>query len=255
MANQAAKKVHGGVLWWREEDVLETLHALPVTDMWGVKRRAQTLQSEMGCTTIGDVARLPVGQLRAQFGVWGDVLHRWACGIDSSDLNPDTKSVPHQGYHQRTTLPREVRRRADVALVVLELLDGVCARALASHQVGRRVGLGLTYEHHQGGFYRAKTLPEMGNRSEQLLPTLDELLDRHWDGTPVRAVGVSLDLLQFEGALQPSLFEDRVKREVLWQTVDAVHSRFGATSLMRASSVTKAGQMRERTKTIGGHLA
>ncbi|MCY0871014.1 MAG: hypothetical protein OWT27_10600 [Firmicutes bacterium] len=80
---------------------------------------------------------------------------------------------------------------------------------------------------------RAKTLSEMGNRSEQLLPTLD----RHWDGTPVRAVGVSLDLLQFEGALQLSLFEDRAKREALWQTVDAVHSRFGATSLMRVHRV------------------
>ncbi|WAH43487.1 hypothetical protein NZD89_08935 [Alicyclobacillus fastidiosus] len=48
------------------------------------------MRTEFKAHTIGDVARVPVGQLRARFGVWGDVIHRWANGRDISEINPDS---------------------------------------------------------------------------------------------------------------------------------------------------------------------
>ncbi|RIV26470.1 DNA polymerase IV [Alicyclobacillaceae bacterium I2511] len=256
MANKAAKKVSGGVLWWRsQENVLDAIHPLPVTDMWGLKRRAATLQAELGCSTIGDVARLPLGRLRARFGVWGEVIHRWANGLDYSELNTDTMSLPHQGYSHRTTLPRDYTRRDEVTVVILELLDEVCTRARQAQQKGRRIGLGLTYASLTGGFYKAKTLPFASNHSEALYSTLLELLDRHWDLSGVRAVSVSLDQLGFEDGVQLNLLEDILRRQALWATVDEVRRNYGETSLMRLSSLLPAGQLRERAHKIGGHTA
>lgn len=256
MANKAAKKVPGGVLWWRSQaDVLDAIHLLPVTDMWGVKRRAVTLQTELGCSTIGDVAKLPMGRLRARLGVWGDVIHRWANGLDFSDLNADTMSLPHRGYSHRTTLPRDYTCRKEVAVVILELLDEVCARARQAQQKGRRIGLGLTYAGLTGGFYKAKTLPFASNHSETLYPTLLELLDGHWNRSGVRAVSVSLDQLGFDDGLQLNLLEDIPRRQALWDTVDQVRRDYGETSLMRLSSLLPAGQLRERAHKIGGHTA
>lgn len=96
MANEKAKKSPDGIVWWTEEDIyLPKLHPLPVEDMWGLKKRALVLRHELKCDTIGDVARLPVGILRARYGVWGDIIHRWANGIDLSEMNPGTYSQPH----------------------------------------------------------------------------------------------------------------------------------------------------------------
>ncbi|GGI98220.1 DNA polymerase IV 2 [Alicyclobacillus cellulosilyticus] len=255
MANKRAKKTPGGVVWWPRERVLAELHPLPVEEMWGLRRRAEVLKAQFGCRTIGDVARIPVGRLRDAFGVWGEVIHRWAHGMDPSGMHPGTMRVPHQGFSNRTTLPRDYVERADICVVVLELLDEVCERARQAGQAGRRIGLGLTYEGLTGGFYRAKTLPWPTNRPEELYPTLLALLDRHWDGRGVRAVSVSLDMLTWENSLQLSLFADVPRRTRYWRTVDEIRARFGETAVMRASSLLPAGQIRERARKIGGHWA
>ncbi|WP_206832705.1 DNA polymerase IV [Alicyclobacillus fructus] len=255
MANKAAKKTPGGIVWWREEDIPSVLHPLPVEEMWGLKRRAEVLRRKFKCETIGDVARLPVGVLKAEFGVWSEVIHRWANGIDVSDINPDSYHAPHKGFSHRTTLPRDFYERSEIAVVILELLDEVCHRLRQAHQAGRRVGLGLTYEGLTGGFYRAKTLPRATNDPAELYPVLLALLGQHWDGSGVRAVSVGVDMLQFRETVQLSLFENVPARTRLYETIDEIRARFGETSIMRAVSLTRAGQLRERSLRIGGHYA
>ncbi|KPV43166.1 DNA polymerase IV [Alicyclobacillus ferrooxydans] len=257
MSNAKAKKTPGGIVWWREEDVPSLLHPLPVEDMWGLKKRAETLRTEFKAQTIGDVARIPVGRLKARFGVWGEVISRWSHGEDISEINPNSYSVAHKGFSHRTTLPRDFYERSEVAVVILELLDEVCYRLRRAQQSGRRIGLGLTYERLTGGFWKAKTLTTHADCPEQLYPELLSLLDKHWDGyTGVRAVSVGVDMLQFSSdATQLSLFDDVPKRDELYRAVDRIHERFGETSLMRAVSLTKAGQLRDRSSKIGGHYA
>jgi len=52
-----------------------------------------------------------------------------------------------------------------------------------------------------------------------------------------------------------SSFDDVPKQKGLYQAVDRIHDRFGEASLMRAVSLTKAGQLRDRSDKIGGHYA
>ncbi|GMA65684.1 DNA polymerase IV (plasmid) [Alicyclobacillus fastidiosus] len=256
MTNAKAKKSTGGIVWWTEDDIPTQLHPLKVEEMWGLRRRAETLRREFKADTIGDVARIPVGQLRARFGVWGDVIHRWANGQDISGINPNSYDAAHKGFSHRTTLPRDFYERSEVAVVILELLDEVCHRLRRANQVGRRVGLGVSYERLEGGFWRAKTLSRHTNSPEELYPELLALLDRYWDTrSGVRAVSVAVDMLHFTDAIQLSLFDDVPKRKQLYTTVDEIHERFGETALMRAVSLTKAGQLRDRSRRIGGHYA
>lgn len=256
MTNVKAKKTPGGIVWWTKDDIESKLHPLPVEEMWGLKKRAQTLKTEFKAKTIGDVANISVGRLRARFGVWGEIIHRWSLGEDYSGINPDSYSAPHRGYSHRTTLPRDLFERSEVAVIVIELLDEVCQHLRYACQEGRRVGLGVTYEHFEGGFWKAKTLHRYTNDPKELYPELLALLDRHWDGyTGVRAVCVGVDMLQFSDNIQLSLFDNPVKRGSLYSAVDQIHERFGKTSLMRAVSLTKASQLRDRSHKIGGHFA
>ncbi len=140
MSNLAAKKTPGGIVWWHEKDVPTLLYPMPVESMWGLKKRAETLKAEFKAVTIGDVAKIPVGRLKARFGVWGEVISRWAHGEDPSGINPNSYSSPHKGFSHRTTLPRDCYERSEISVVILELLDEVCYCLRRAHQVGRRVG-------------------------------------------------------------------------------------------------------------------
>ncbi|MFD1677827.1 DNA polymerase IV [Alicyclobacillus fodiniaquatilis] len=253
MANKLAKSNPDGIVWLQKEDISRRIHPLPVEEMWGVRKRAKVLRETFHCDTIGDVASVPVGSLKQQFGVWGDVIWRWANGQDHSPINPNSTEAPHKGYSHRTTLPRDFDTKADIAVVMLELLDEVCYRVRRAGQKGRRVGLALTYGGFSGGFYRAKTLDFCSNQPVDLYPVLLSLLDKWWHGEPVRAVSISLDMLQKSESIQLSLIEDRGKRDVLARTIDDIHDTYGETSLFRAVSLTNAGQLLDRSQKIGGH--
>ena len=255
MANVRARKSPDGLVWWTDDDIPTALHPLPVTDMWGLKRRAEILRTEFKAETIGDVAAIPVGRLRDRFGVWGELVHRWSNGKDYSEINPDAYSAPHKSFSHRTTLPRDFDARRDIAVVILELLDEVCSRTRKARQKGRRIGLGLTYAGFEGGFYKARTLDWPTDSPEKLYPHLLALLDRWWSGQGVRAVMVGLDMLQDYSSLQLTLFQDEIKREGLLRTIDEIRGEFGETSIMRAVSLTDAGQLRDRSGKIGGHYA
>ena len=86
-----------------------------------------------------------------------------------------------------------------------------------------------------------------------LYPVLLALLDRHWNGSGVRVVGVSLDDLRSAKTLQLSLFEDTERIRELTRTIDEIRERYGETAIIRASSLTKAGQIMDRSHKIGGH--
>ncbi|MFC4766706.1 hypothetical protein [Effusibacillus consociatus] len=133
------------------------------------------------------------------------------------------------------------------------MLDEVCRRARAAGQKGRRVGLGLTYEGLQGGFFKTKTIDFYSDEANQLYPFLLHLLDRWWTRDGVRAVTVSLDLLRKSNALQLSLVDDVIKRNSLSKAMDDIRAKYGETSIMRAISLKQAGQLADRSKKIGGH--
>jgi hypothetical protein len=56
-----------------------------------------------------------------------------------------------------------------------------------------------------------------------------------------------------EGTLQLDLFSDRDKKINMLKVMDDIKDRYGDDAIMRASSLTEAGQARERAKMIGGH--
>ena len=253
MANKAAKTMPERVVWWTENDVTEKLQTLSIFEMWGLKKRARVLHDEFQVETIGDIAKLPLSLVRHRFGVWGEVIHRWSTGHDASAINPDAYHQPHKGLSHRMTLPRDYEEREEIKVVILELLDEVTFRVRAADQKGRRVGLGMTYGSFSGGFYRAKTLDYYTQDTYALYPEVLALLDKYWNGSSVRAIVVSLDMLQPATSLQLSFFDHAPKREQLIHTVDHLRLRFGEASVMRAVSLGRAGQLRDRSRKIGGH--
>src|SRR5690606_23553438 len=103
------------------------------------------------------------------------------------------------------------------------------------------------------GFYRQTTLPDPTHHAPELFQAVRALFAEHWDGEPVRSVGVTLTGLVPDDTYQLDLFRDREKERRLAEAMDAIKARYGAAAIMRAVSHTKAGQAKERAAKIGGH--
>lgn len=103
------------------------------------------------------------------------------------------------------------------------------------------------------GFYRQMKIPDPTNLAEDVYNTALILFNRHWDNLPVRKVGVTLSELVSDEQYQLVLFGDREKKIQLAKSIDEIKLRYGNSAIMRAVSITDAGQARDRSSKIGGH--
>ena len=137
----------------------------------------------------------------------------------------------------------------------MELADLVCRRARSKGVMGWVVSAGFQGADfdYPTGFYRQMKMPIATNITKHVYETAKQLFERYWDGSPVRKVAVTLSSLVSDREYQLTLFDDRERLGRLERTVDAIRDRFGDTAVMRAASVTEAGQAKRRSIMIGGH--
>jgi DNA polymerase-4 len=258
-----AKKNASGIFELRKEDLPEKLWPFPISEMFMIGGRMTAHLNHMGIRTIGDLARMPLGRLqqmlRRRFGrnsdIHGEMLWRIANGVDDSPVSPETHAQALKGIGHMMTLPRDYARAEDIHVVLLELCDLVCQRCRAKGVMGQVVSVfcqGADFD-RPTGFGRQMKMPSPANIVKPVYDTAKLLFARHWDGLPVRRVGVSLTDLQPDDPVQLSLFDDTERRLALERAMDRIRERFGQASILRAASLTSAGQARDRAGKIGGH--
>ncbi|ARK30616.1 DNA polymerase IV [Halalkalibacter krulwichiae] len=250
-----SKKNRSGIFWLKKEELSQTLWPLPVEKMFGVGSRMASHLRNMGVRTVGQLANVPLQRLKKQWGINGQILWMTAHGEDYSPVT----TASHDGQKaigHGMTLPRDYISLTEIRVVLLELCEEVCMRARKSGVMGQTVTIsvsGASYE-VQTGFHRQTTLYEPTNYVMDVFHTVEKLFLQFWNHNPIRRLGVSLTKLCPDDEVQLSLFDtDRDKKVELGYVMDGIKDKYGTTSLIRASSLTKAGQAFERSKKIGGH--
>lgn len=251
-----AKKRPDGIFQLTHANLQRDLWPLPIGKMFGVGHRMEKHFLKMGIRKIGHLANFPLESLKKRWGINGQVLWQIANGIDYSPVSRHThdhrKAI---GHHM--TLPRDYTKLRDIQTVLLELSEEVARRARSKGYIGSTVSVsvrGADFD-HPSGFHRQMKLNEPTNDGMTIFKAADQLFQTHWDGLPVRSVGVTLSQLQQNKCFQFNLFtfETELKRQRLNETLDFLAMKYGPTSVVRASSLTSAGQAFERAKKIGGH--
>jgi DNA polymerase-4 len=212
----------------------------------------------MGIQTIGDLAKTPLAALKARWGVNGEVIWRIANGLDDSPVSLNAHEQ-QKGIGHQMTLPRDYAKLEEIYVVIMELSELVCERARRQGKMGKVVAVGVQgsdFDNPQG-FYRQRKLDTPTNITKKVYEAARALFKEHWDHKEgryaIRKVGVTLQDLVPADVYQLDLFEDLPKITALEQTTDALKDRYGETVIMRASSLTEAGQIRDRSRKIGGH--
>lgn len=263
MANNFAKKKDGGIFRLDYDNLDKELWPLPVHEMFMVAGRMSKNFYRMGITTIGDIARMELGEfkrrMRTTMGKQSDIQaeYYWqtARGIDPSPvvtgIRHQIKSVGH-GKALRWNL---YTRLPEIEVVLLELVIEVCQRARKYRYMGATVSIAVseTDGDKSNSYSRQMTLPEPSSLTHEVAAAAYRLFCDNWTGMPISRLAISISHLSDDSVMQLTLFDDRIRTYNRERAIDQIKTRYGSRALIRASSLLESGVALERAEQIGGH--
>ena len=219
------------------EEIPTKMWPLPVGDLLFAGKSTVRKLNDMGIRTIGELANTDLQLLTNVLKKNGEVLWRYANGVDDSEVEPIRPD--NKGYGNSTTIPFDVTDAQTAKEILLKLTDKVCQRLRRDDVKVESVSVqfrfnDLTRASHQGILITAT------NITQEIYQMVCQLFDEKWDGTPIRLLGVSTTKVSKEDkGRQLSLFDDTdyEKLEKLDKAMDAIRSRFGNGAVVRASSM------------------
>ncbi|MFA5675371.1 MAG: DNA polymerase IV [Christensenellales bacterium] len=211
---------------------------LPVEELLYVGRATKSKLNRFGISTIGELAAAPVLLLRNVFGKVGDVLHRFANGLDDSPVTRADEESLIKSIGNSTTTPRDLVCGEDVKIILFVLCESVCARMREHGFMCRTVAISVR-DNELFCFERQTKLSRPSCVSAQIAHTAMRLFVREYGWQkPIRSLGVRCaDLIPADSPMQTSLLCDEEglrKQETLERTIDALRGRFGHFCIQRA---------------------
>ncbi|MER7166304.1 DNA polymerase IV [Micromonospora sp. NPDC000207] len=219
--------------------VLDFLHPLPVSALWGVGERSEQSLRRLGLATIGDLAEAPYGMLRRAVGDAAAAhLRNLAAGQDPRRVTPEQveKSIGAE-----TTFETDVTDRQEIRRVLLALADKVGARLRRAGQVGRTVSVKVRMADFRT-VNRSRTLDVSTDTAREVFDTVWALFTALDPDEPIRLVGVRVEGLAGAGRTPRQLALGAPERG--WReaeaAMDAAVARFGRSVIGPASLLGRA---------------
>ena len=227
-----------GLLVVPRAGVLEYLHALPASALWGVGERTGEVLARLGLRTVADIAHTPLATLQRELGMaQGSHLAALAWGRDERRVTPH---VPEKSIGAEETFAADIDDPQRIRRELLKL-SGRTARSLrAGGYAARTVSVKLRLASFKT-MTRSRTLAYPTDVAREIYATACALyessgLDR---GARLRLVGVRVSgLVPASGANAQLTFDDPA---VGWReaerAADRIASRFGARAIRPAALV------------------
>ncbi|MDD6505050.1 MAG: DNA polymerase IV [Lachnospiraceae bacterium] len=219
------------------EEIERKMWPLPVGDLLFVGKATVRQLNNIGIRTIGELAREDRKLLVQKFGKAGEVMWRFANGMDDSSVEPIR--ADNKGYGHSTTLAFDVTDAATAKKILLELTDKVCMRLRRDDAKVETVSVQFRFSDLSRASHQC-TLPNATNITQEIYRYVCKLFDEKWDHTPIRLLGVSTSRVAKEdGGRQMNLFDDTdyEKLEKLDKAMDSIRDRFGTGAIRRASAL------------------
>lgn len=218
-----------GITILRKREVAHKLWPLPVGEMHGVGQKTAEKLNGINIHTIGDLANAYEASLKKLLGINGLRLKERANGIDRRIVDPDSifdfKSVGNS-----TTLPKDVTNQQELLAVLKRLSEKVAIRLNTKELLTMKVQITIRYKDRHT-ITRGKTLTNPIGKNDELYMNAKELFIKHWNGNPVRLLGVTanevVDKQDAMKQLDLFSFNQDVKEVTLDQTLHALEKKYG----------------------------
>jgi DNA polymerase-4 len=216
--------------------VLEFLHPLPVTALWGVGARTAEPLHRLGIRSVADLAGTPLDTLRRAVGsASAEHLSALAHGVDPRSVQPHEveKSISAD-----RTLDTDLTEEAEVRRELLQLAEEVGTRVRSRGFAARTVGIKIRYADFRT-ITRVRTLPTWTASTGEIYETAVDLYrGLQLDRPRIRLVGVKAENLREAGGIpeqltldmtgSASVVPDRTRAD---QAIDAARARFGSAAV------------------------
>jgi DNA polymerase-4 len=215
---------------------------LPVQDLLYVGHATRKKLNRRNILTIGDLAQANRRNLTAAFGKWGQILHDFANGLDSSPVANYGEESIIKSIGNSTTTPRDLICEKDVLMVFFVLAESVAAR-LREHGFKCKT---IQIHIRDSGLFSFERQGKLHTPSSISTEIVDKAIsifhDNYTFKKPIRTLGLrGSDLVPEDTGIQTNIFldeEQRQKQEKLEATLDVLRRRYGYYCLQRAIMLT-----------------
>lgn len=216
-----------------KEEMEEKMWPLPVGDLFMVGKATERKLKGVGINTIGDLASADKRWLRLLLKSHGELVYRYANGIDETGVSENCFSL-HKSVGNSLTTSYDVTAFSDVRAHLLGLSEQVGIRVRKLGMEGDLISVWFKTE----GFLslsHQRRLPYYTASTSRIYENAVMLIKECWKGQPLRQLGVSIGGLVEKEKGQISIWEEmEEKEERLNQVLDDVRKRYGRESIIRA---------------------
>ena len=223
-----------GLLEIPSNRIIDFLHPLPVSEIWGVGPKTNELLIELGLKTVGDIAKTPESTLvRALGAAAGHSLYELSWGRDFREVESEAVD---KSISAAETFEMDIDDSEILLKEILRMCERAGSRMREKDLSTRTVGIKIRFADFKT-INRTKTLPSPISSTNQIYEVAKSLfLSLKLDRARVRLVGISLENLT--NGLET--FEQMVlgERDKGWReataAIDAATERFGHGSVRPA---------------------
>jgi DNA polymerase-4 len=205
------------------------LAPLPIARLPGIGQKTEPKLKSLGIDTIGKLSAMPPKALKSHFGASGEVLQRFASGIDDREVEPPAAA---KSTSRETTFSQDTKDPAMLESTLRYLGERVGADLRQKGKRARCVTLKLRY----GDFTtitRRRTLSQSTDSDQAIFETGQGLLKRALAGEKraVRLIGIGVSELVEAGRQLDMMDGSAQRQEQLNKAIDRIRKKYGFTAI------------------------
>ncbi|MBI2860104.1 MAG: DNA polymerase IV [Chloroflexi bacterium] len=205
------------------------LSPLSVASLPGVGGKSEQVLKGLGILTIGQLAAASPEMLKRRFGVFGEVLHDRANGIDPGRVEPPGEA---KSMSRETTFEKDTRSGVLLRATLRYLSERLGSELRRQGKQAKCVSLKLRYADFTT-LSRQRALGQGTDGDQTIFETGCKLLDAELgrDRRAVRLIGIGVSGLGESGKQLDMLDPSALKFEKLESAIDRIRKRYGFTAI------------------------
>ncbi|GKV68148.1 DNA polymerase IV 1 [Sporosarcina sp. NCCP-2716] len=227
-----------GITILRKRELAEKLWPLPVLDMHGVGKSSAVKLEDVHIRTIGELAAADDYTVKQALGKRGVRLKERAKGNDHRPVDPEA-AEDRKSVGSSTTLPVD-ETELDACIAVFGQLAAKVENRLGTKNLA---GTSLSIQIRTAAWRnqtRSTTLLNPIYRKEDIFRDSARLFRQHWDGEPIRLLGITVSNVipveEIHEQLSFDTFERHSKEVEMERLVSHMNEQFGEGTIQKGSS-------------------
>lgn len=218
-----------GITVLRKRDLPLKLWPLPVGEMYGIGEKTAEKLNKINIYTIEDIVNADVHQLRRTLGVNGERLQKRAKGIDDSPVDPDA-IYDFKSIGNSETLREDTSEDSEITRLLRKLSQKVSVRLKRKQVVSQTLQITIRY-HNRKTITRSITQADYLADENAIFLRAYDLFQKHWNGEPIRLLGVTAQGLIEKKASVKQLdlfsYQKEASNDKLRQVINDLTNKYG----------------------------